>query len=312
MSGDDRRIECVVDRSEHTGMRVDVYISEILGLCSRSQIKGRITSVIIDGKETKLSRKVKLGDRFEIRYADPPPLDLVPEKMNLVVLFENAHVIVIDKPQGLVVHPGSGNWSGTLLNGILHHCEELKENFSGSPVRPGIVHRLDKETSGVIIVAKDPETHEFLSNQFRKRRVRKTYAAIVKGTPPEPEATIETFIERDSKQRKRFTCSEKHGKHAVTDYRLVRFFPGYSLVRLRPRTGRTHQLRVHMVRIACPILGDPLYSRKDRRFPEATLMLHAYSLSIKIPGEKKKRRFVSRLPDRFIALFRQLEGGYNG
>ncbi len=299
-------LEHTVTETDASGMRIDVYISDVLRLFTRSQVKVRVDKILVNDKEAKISRKLNSGDKIEVFYSNPPPVDLLPEKMDLSIIHEDDRILVIDKPQGLVVHPGSGNMSGTLLNGVIHHCKDLLANFEGTPIRPGIVHRLDKETSGLIIVAKNPEALEYMSNQFRKRRVRKVYVAIVKGKPPEQEGTIETFIERDPRHRKRYACSRTRGKKAITTYTLKRDYGDYSLVVLKPSTGRTHQLRVHMRHINCPIVGDDLYGRKDQLFPNARLMLHAYSIALRIPFEKKRRKFRSAIPGRFKEVIREL------
>jgi 23S rRNA pseudouridine1911/1915/1917 synthase len=304
-------IHHTVEEIDPLGMRIDRYISDVLKLFSRSQVKTRVDKLLLNNKEIKISKKIQQGDNLVIYYSDPPPLDLVPEKMDLTIVFEDKNTIVIDKPQGLVVHPGTGNRTGTLLNGVLDHCHELIDNFSDTSLRPGIVHRLDKDTSGIIVVAKNPEAHEFLSNQFRKRRVKKIYIAIVKGSPPEQEGVIETLIERDFMQRKRFMCSTKHGKKAVTFYRLLKSYDNYSIMLLAPKTGRTHQLRVHMKHLNCPIVGDPIYGRKDHHFPEASLMLHAVSIRLSIPFEKKRTKFKSPVPLRFKLIVKALKNKNN-
>jgi 23S rRNA pseudouridine1911/1915/1917 synthase len=292
-------LDHTVEEADSGGIRIDRYISDVLRLFSRSQVKIRVKKVVVNDKEVKISKKLRSGDRLSIFYSDPPPVDLIPEKMDLTILFEDEQILVMDKPQGVVVHPGSGNRTGTLINGIIWYCEEIKNNFSDMPIRPGIVHRLDKETSGLILVAKNPRALEFIGNQFRKRKVKKVYAAIVKGTPPEQEGIIETFIARDPHHRRRFMCTKRRGKKAITSYTLKRELGGYSLVALKPSTGRTHQLRVHMKYINCPIVGDELYGRSDQHFPSMRMMLHAYSIALKIPFEKKITRFKSPLPERF-------------
>jgi 23S rRNA pseudouridine1911/1915/1917 synthase len=295
-----------VEEIDSEGIRIDQYISDKIIHCTRSQVKSRVKKALVNEKEVKLSKKVHTGDLIEVSYEDPPPLDLIPEKMDLAVIFENDRIIALDKPQGIVVHPGSGNITHTLLNGIIWYCKEIEKNFPDSPLRPGIVHRLDKETSGVILVAKNPESLEFLGNQFRKRRVNKKYLAIVKGTLPEQEGIIDTLMQRDPRNRKRFIASTGKGKRAITQYRLVRAYGGYSLVLLKPQTGRTHQLRVHMKHINCPILGDDLYFRQDPHFPDARLMLHAFSISFRIPFEREKTTLKSPIPGRFRSTLRKL------
>jgi 23S rRNA pseudouridine1911/1915/1917 synthase len=210
-----------------------------------------------------------------------------------------------------VVHPGSGNHSGTLVNALLHHCGGLADSFGVDTPRPGIVHRLDKDTSGVIIVAKNLAAHEMLARQFQERRARKRYIAVVAGALPEKEGIIDTRIARDPNDRTKFTCVRSGGRQAVTRYRLLRVFPvgaaRYGYVLIAPRTGRTHQIRVHMKYLGAPVLGDPLYGRGDTRFPHATLMLHARSLAIVIPGEQAPRTFTAPIPARFHDVLRELQ-----
>jgi len=281
-------------------VRLDVYISEKIGLCSRSQLKLRIKKIIVNGKDSKLSRHVRTGDKVSVFYSDPPSLDIEAENIALSIIYEDNNVLVINKPQGMVVHPAAGNYSGTLVNALLFHYKGIKSQMNGMPLpRPGIVHRLDKDTSGVLIVAKNIETQEFLARQFRNRRVSKTYLAVVKGAPPKLEGEVSAFLTRDPYNRKRFRGTESEGKKALTRYKVLKFTDNYSFIVLKPKTGRTHQLRVHMNYIGCPILGDSLYSRKDRLHPDATLMLHAYKLSIMLPGDRIARTFRASLPARF-------------
>jgi 23S rRNA pseudouridine1911/1915/1917 synthase len=319
---DPRVVECRVDLAPGVEMRLDVYVSERLGLFTRSQARGRIKDIAVNGIPARLARKVRPGDLVTMSYTDPPVLDLLAQEIPLAVIFENEDVIVVDKPQGMVVHPGSGNPSQTLLNALLFHCRGLTERFSPDDPRPGIVHRLDKDTSGVIIAAKNLRAHELLARQFHDRLVRKRYLAITLGAPSGPTGRVDDRLARDPRDRKRFTCVEKGGRSALTLYRVIRTYtasnpasspplnrPGETcaLVVLAPRTGRTHQLRVHMKRRGAPILGDPLYGRRAARFPEATLMLHARSLTITLPGESEPRTFRSPIPARFRLVLRGLQ-----
>ena len=273
----------VVDLPEGRGERVDKYISDFWGILTRSQIKQRNTQVRVDGILVKLSRKVSAGDLVEIEYSPPERMDLVPEDIPLDVIFENNDVLVINKPQGLVVHPAAGNFTGTLVQGLLfrYQEEEFEDSFGPKDVRHGIVHRLDKDTSGVLITAKNPEALEFLSGQFREKKARKRYVALVKGNPRGKEGRVDNYLVRDPRNRKKFTWRNGpgQGKHAVTDYRVVKDFEGCSLVFLYPLTGRTHQLRVHMLSLGHPILGDPVYGRN---MAQGTIspMLHAQRLAI--------------------------------
>jgi 23S rRNA pseudouridine1911/1915/1917 synthase len=295
-------------------LRLDRYVSECLGLLSRSQVKIRSMEASVNGKPVKLSRMIKTGDTVDLLWKDPETPDLVPEDIPLTVIFENQRVIVVDKAQGMVVHPGAGNFRGTLVNALLFR-RLLREGRIISPAesrRPGIVHRLDKDTSGVMIAAWDDQALAFLSEQFKARKVRKTYAAIVRGSPAAAAGRIETLINRDSRDRKRFAVSSGKGKYALTLYRLVRSWKTHSLLLLRPRTGRTHQLRVHLRYLGFPIAGDPIYGGKDPLFPGISLMLHAKSLALTLPGEEERRIFRSPLPARFKLMIAGLNRGEKG
>jgi 23S rRNA pseudouridine1911/1915/1917 synthase len=296
-----------VDDPSCAGMRLDAFLAEHLGLFSRSQAKGRVIFLAVNGAPARLGKKLKLGDKVSLSWAEPPDPGLEPQDIPLSIVFENEDVIVLDKPQGMVVHPGSGNPRGTLVNALLFHCAKLTREFGEGDPRPGIVHRLDKDTSGLLIVAKNASSHDFLARQFQARSTRKTYLAIVKGSPQPRAGSIETRIARDPRNRRKFTNVGSGGRLAVTSWRTLRLFDGYSLVALAPKTGRTHQLRVHMRHLRIPILGDPLYSRRDPRFPDATLMLHARRLAILLPGEKVPRVFLSPLPQRMRLLIDQLQ-----
>jgi 23S rRNA pseudouridine1911/1915/1917 synthase len=319
------------------GLRLDRYVSESLGLLSRSQVRARSLSARVNGKQAKRSRILKAGDRLELSWETETGTDILPQDLPLKVLYEDSRVIVIDKAQGMVVHPGAGNPSGTLVNALLYRRLALsgpllpaspETAFSGtvfseiaspetaSPetaggglpgggFRPGIVHRLDKDTSGVMICAWDDESLAFLAGQFKARKARKRYAAILRGVPRESCGWIKTLLCRDSRDRKRFAVGER-GKEALSYYRLIRCWDSHSLVLLRPRTGRTHQLRVQMAYLGHPIVGDPIYGSRDPLFPSASLMLHAKSLEIRLPGGER-RIFKTPLPDRFRPLIRTLQ-----
>jgi len=287
------------------GLRLDRFVSEYLRLLSRSQIKTRNLSARINGKEAKLSRPVKQGNLLELLWDDSPVQEIIAQNIPLDIIYEDERCVVVNKPQGLVVHPGAGNRQGTLANALCY-VKMQRGGEAGAGARSGIVHRLDKDTSGVIIAAWDEEAQAFLCEQFKSRRVRKTYAAIVRGVPKEKNGRIETFIARDSKDRKRFAVCER-GKTALTFYKVIKSWQNYSLLFLRPRTGRTHQLRVHLRHIGHPVLGDPLYGGSDKIFPDATLMLHSRDLAITLIGEKEVRIFSSPIPDRFHAVMQKLD-----
>ena len=283
-------------------IRLDRYVSENMRLLSRSQIKVRQLKAKLNGKDVKLSRLVKPGDLLELFWDDAPPCGIIPENIALEIIWENEKCFVINKAQGMVVHPGAGNRRGTLANAL---CFLANNNEQFCNTRAGIVHRLDKDTSGLIIAAKDEETHAFLSEQFKTRTVKKTYAAIVCGAPKENKGKIETFIARDTRDRKKFAVCDK-GRYALTYYKTIKKWQNHSLVLLRLKTGRTHQLRVHLRFIGCPILGDPIYGNVDKQFASESLMLHSKKMEITIPGETIPRKFFTELPERFIETIKKL------
>jgi 23S rRNA pseudouridine1911/1915/1917 synthase len=249
---------------------------------------------------------VRPGDLLELSWEDPEPVDLLPEDIPLELIYEDDQVVLVNKAQGMVVHPGAGNRRGTLANALLFRRLQQGGLEAGEAFRPGIVHRLDKDTSGVLIAAYTDQALDFLKGQFKTRTVRKRYGALVRGSPAAPCGFIETRIRRDPRDRKRFTVSRDQGKIALTGYRVIRSWGSHSLLLLSPRTGRTHQLRVHLRHIGHPILGDPLYGTGDPRFPGLSLMLHARSLRLVLPGEQEARTFRACLPRRFWEVIRAL------
>lgn len=302
--------------------RVDKYIAQapVEGGMNRSRLKSGLLSLRVNGKEERLSRKVKAGDNITIVWQERIPDGIEPQNIPLDIIYEDENVCVINKAQGMVVHPANGNWSGTLVNALLYHFGEskalpVKDSGGGliaSSYRAGIVHRLDKDTSGVIITAKNAATQEVLEAQFRSHRgLVKEYIAICRGRPPSKAGVIKTLIARDGRDRKRFKAVplSGSGKEAVTYYKCVSCYGEYSLMKFRLATGRTHQIRVHAKYINCPVLGDPVYSKRDSLFPDATLMLHARLLKINIP-EKGECVFKSPTPSRFLRVMRVLKSRY--
>jgi len=301
---------CTVEDFIPSGLRLDSYIAQHLKILSRSQIKARKLEACLGGKAVKISRVLKPGDRLELSWNEPESLFLIPQDLPLDIIYEDKRVIVVNKAQGMVVHPGAGNRQGTLANALLYRGLEIMGRESTAEdqgLRPGIVHRLDKDTSGVMIAAWDEQAHAFLSRQFKARKVRKIYAAIVLGCPKDKTGFIDKKIIRSPRDRKTFTVSDKEGKPSITYFRLVRSWKNYSLLLLRPKTGRTHQLRVHLKHLGNPILGDPVYGRSDSFFPQASLMLHAKSLSLVLPGHKQPQKFRTVLPVRFKKMIRILD-----
>ena len=299
MSGTETELTsvCVVVQADGAGQRADRYVSARIGLPSRSQFRQRLAGLTVNGHSAKPSTRLGAGDRVEAALVPPAASDVLPEPLPLAVLYEDADVVVLNKPSGMVVHPGSGNRSGTLVNGLLHRYRALAEQFPDS-LRPGIVHRLDKDTSGVIIVAKHAAAHAQLARQFSERRVTKVYHAWVAGCPIPPAGRIATCLQRDPRNPLRIRVSREQGKVAVTRYRVRETRAGASLVALRPVTGRTHQLRVHLRWLGHPILGDPLYAGRARG-TAPRLLLHARRLVIRIPAEAQPRAFTAPVPAGF-------------
>lgn len=301
--------------------RLDSYLASLPNGMNRSKLKSGVTEILVNGKKQKISYKVKPGDQIDIQWEDNIPSDIEPEDIPLDIVFENDDVCVINKAQGMVTHPACGNWNGTLVNALLYHwgrekIPQIKEGPASEILvrrRPGIVHRLDKDTSGVIITAKNRDAEEWLQLQFRSHRnITKEYIAICFGRPQHQHGTIETQIVRDPKNRRRFKAvtGTTEGKSAVTYYSCIACYGEYSLMRIRIATGRTHQIRVHMKYINCPILGDSVYFKEDKRFPDASLMLHARLLRIRLPGSSTRSEFRTSTPERFLRVMSVLHKVY--
>ena len=301
--------------------RLDKYICDHTPNMNRSKLKSGLVTILVNGKPQKISYKVRPSDRIDVQWEENVPDKIDPEDIPLDIVYEDDNVCVVNKKQGMVTHPASGNWSGTLVNALLFHWnrQSIPELKTGSVSeilsnrRPGIVHRLDKDTSGLIITAKNRDTEEFLGKQFRNHnKIYKEYICICMGRPQHSHGIIETQIIRDPKDRKRFKAvvGTDEGKFARSYYRCISCYGEYSLMRVRINTGRTHQIRVHMKYLNCPILGDQIYSRPDRKFPGATLMLHSRKMRIYIPGIRNKMEFVSPTPPRFVEVMKILKKDY--
>lgn len=251
----------------------------------------RVNSVSVQ----KSGYSLQSGDRVEIDLPPISPAGLTAEYIPLNILFENDDLLVIDKPAGMVVHPAAGHSSGTLAHAVLAHASDLEG--VGGEQRPGIVHRLDKDTSGIILVAKNDRAHRWLQEQFKQRQVKKTYLALVDGHPPTPQGRIEAPIARDPAHRKRMAVVPPgRGREAVTEYRVVEHFCDHDLIEAAPLTGRTHQIRLHLAFLGCPIAGDTVYGRRKPSLPLQRHFLHASSITIRLPGEKLPRTFATVLP----------------
>jgi len=279
--------------------RLDKYLVELLQEFSRSRIQALIAKGFVDvnGRAAKKAgQTLESGFNVTVRIPPPAPTDLIAEDIPLDIVFENNDLIVVNKPAGMVVHPAAGHASGTLVNAMLGYEPDI--GGIGGEERPGVVHRLDKETSGLILLAKNERAHRWLQDQFRLRKVEKTYLALVDGKPPTPSGRVETYIGRDPSHRKRMAIvSVSRGREAISEYKTVESFANYTLLEFHPLTGRTHQIRLHCAFLGCPIVGDEIYGRKKPTVDMNRHFLHAYRLKIILPGEKETRLFEAPLPD---------------
>jgi 23S rRNA pseudouridine1911/1915/1917 synthase len=248
---------------------------------------------------------VQSGDQIEATIPPPQPAELEPEPMPLNILYEDVRVVVIDKPAGIVVHPAVGHERGTLVNAVLAHAPQIQG--VGGEVRPGVVHRLDKDTSGILLMAKDERAHRWLQEQFRLRKAEKTYLALVDGKPPTPKGRIEAPIGRSAEERKKMAIVPPgKGRAAISEYRTLEVFPRHTLLEVHPITGRTHQIRLHLQFIGCPVVGDRVYGRQKPTLPIDRHFLHAARLSVILPGETQPRLFESPLPKELSDLLETL------
>jgi len=297
--------EFLVCLPENESIRVDRFVAT-LGMFNRSQIAKRSVRVKDGyGVDLKYSRRLKNGDTVVVEWQSLPAPEIEAEPLHLDVIFEDENCAVINKQRGVVVHPALGNMHGTLVQGLLHRYSGIDSKFGGERVRPGIVHRLDKDTSGVMIVAKNMPSLEHLSAQFRSREVRKIYLAICRGRPPSAWGEIDDPIGRDPRNRKKFAVGVRNSKPAVTRYRLLGESGRYSLLQIETLTGRTHQIRVHLCSIACPILGDSVYARRDSIVGDCGLMLHAWKLGVNLLY-LGTREFQAGPPREFVKMLDRL------
>jgi 23S rRNA pseudouridine1911/1915/1917 synthase len=287
--------------------RLDAWLAQEMPEHSRARWQTLIEDklVKVNGQTVKRNFKLGAGDLVEWTIPEPIPSEVLPEDIPLDILYEDAHMIVINKPAGLVVHPAAGNEQGTLVNALLHHCSDLAG--IGGEKRPGIVHRLDKDTSGVMVIAKTEAAMKSLAHQFKHRETEKEYLALVRGTPLDRRAKITAPIGRHPIHRKKMAVNERTGRHASSYYEILEIFECASLLRVRIETGRTHQIRVHMSHIRHPIIGDSLYGRSHKGEPQAARqMLHAEKLSLAHPDTQERMIFHAPIPDDMEELLTQL------
>lgn len=288
-------------------MRLDIYIAQKNDKLSRSMIQKLIEDgeILVNGQTKKISYKVHTGDEIEINIPEPKETNIKPQNIPVEVIYEDSDIIVVNKPKGMVVHPANGNPDGTLVNAILALC---KDNLSGigGEIRPGIVHRLDKDTSGLLIIAKNDLAHKNISEQIKNRQVKKIYIALVKGNVAEDEATIDMPIGRSTKDRKKMAV-RKDGKTAITHFKVLKRYNKYTLLEIKIDTGRTHQIRVHMAEIGHPVVGDMVYSSGKNEFGIEGQMLHAKSLDFKHPVTGKEMHLEADLPQYFVDVLNKLQ-----
>lgn len=290
--------------------RLDVYLVENLEDWTRSQIKKQIDSgnALVNGKPRKAGFDVKDGDIVKVAFSKEVGLeDIEPENIPLDIVYEDDDIVVINKPQGMVVHPAPGNYEHTLVNALLYHFSHLSGEGS---VRPGIVHRIDKDTSGLLVVAKNDKAHADLASQIAKHTARRTYVALLEGNLKEEQGTIETFLDRDKRDRKKYAVSDS-GKIAITHYRVLNHFDGYTLCEFVLETGRTHQIRVHAKFMGHPIVGDPVYGFAKQKFKLSGQLLHAIKLELVHPRTKEKMEFSAPIPDYFQNVLNKLKNSQN-
>lgn len=294
--------------TEDVGKRADVFLAEKLNL-SRANVQKMMEAELITvcSKVVKANHKVKDGELFVIRYQEAVPLEVVAENIPIDILYEDQDVIVVNKARGMVVHPAAGNYTGTLVNALLYHCKNLS-GINGV-IRPGIVHRLDKDTSGVMIVAKNDAAHVSLSEQIQTKSAKRTYLVVVRGNVKQDSGRIETLIGRDSKDRKKMSVVSKNGREAITEYEVLERFGRFSLLQCRLLTGRTHQIRVHMEYLGYPVVGDPKYSPQKTPFAINGQALHSYELTFKHPRTGEDMFFTAPIPEDMNKIIIRLRNG---
>jgi 23S rRNA pseudouridine1911/1915/1917 synthase len=302
--------------------RLDLFLTNHVQNATRTKVQHAIQDgmVMVNGRSVRSSHRVAPGEIIHITLPKAPPQDVVAENIPLDIPYEDEHLLVINKPAGMVVHPAFGNYTGTLVNALLYHCNSLP--VPGDPTRPGIVHRLDKDTSGLLVVAKTDSAHAHLARQFVRRTIQREYQAIVWGIFPEPAGVIETLLGRSKADRKKMAVV-REGKLAITEYAVLEQFPYLSLIKLKLRTGRTHQIRVHLAHIHHPVFGDPAYNGRQLAWGPGTTRqkievqaflkilprqaLHAKTLGFLHPATGRNVSFDSSLPDDMTQVLASLK-----
>ena len=303
---DEREILTITENE--AGQRADVVLAAMLELTRSNMQKLLDEGRAVKGtKVIKSNYKVKLGDEIIVTLPEPQPLDVQPENIPLDIIYEDEDVVVVNKARGMVVHPAGGNYSGTLVNALLYHCKNLS-GINGV-IRPGIVHRLDKDTSGIMICAKNDTAHVSLSEQIQSKTAQRTYLAVVRGNIKTDSGVIETQISRDKDDRKKMAVVKEGGRNAITEYEVVERFGKYTIVKCKLKTGRTHQIRVHMEYLGYPLVGDPKYSPMKTPFSINGQALHSLTLAFDHPRTGERMEFEAKLPEDLHKIVTRLRLG---
>ncbi len=292
--------------AEDRGRRLDQFLADGVEELTRSaaQRLAEEQRVLLDGRPLKKNYKITGGETLEVSLPDPEPIDAVPQDIPLDIVYEDGDVLVINKPKGMVVHPAPGNPDGTVVNAVLYHCGSSLSGIGGA-FRPGIVHRIDKDTSGLLIVAKNDRAHLCLSAQLKDHTLARTYEAVVIGTLKEDRGTVDAPLDRSPKDRKKMAVVSG-GRRAVTHYEVLARYPGYTHVRCRLETGRTHQIRVHMANLGHPIAGDTVYGPARQKYDLQGQCLHARELTFLHPADGRKMHLKCELPGYFTDFLNKL------
>ena len=300
-------MEKYIVKSNEQGKRLDTYISSQNEKITRTSAQRLIEqgNILVNGKKQKVAYKIAENDVITVEHEEPKQIELKAQKIPIEIIYEDEDIIVVNKPKGMVVHPANGNPDGTLVNAIMNICKDSLSGIGGE-IRPGIVHRLDKDTSGLLIVAKNDMAHVKMSEQIKNHEVKKTYIALVRGVIKENEATIDMPIGRSRTDRKKMAVA-KDGKNAVTHIKVLKRYDKYTLLEINIETGRTHQIRVHLSHIGYPIIGDYIYSNGKNEFGVEGQCLHAKSLEFKHPITKKEMKLEAPLPEYFQDIIKKLD-----
>lgn len=297
----------VID-NDSSRIRIDKYLADSIDDLTRSSIASLIekSNVLVNGKTVSKNYKLRAGDKVEINIPEPVEYKAEAENIPLDIVYEDDDLAVVNKPKGMVVHPAAGNYSGTLVNALLYHC---KDNLSGinGVIRPGIVHRIDKNTSGLLIVAKNDKSHNYLAKQIKEHSFTREYEAVVVGNIKDDKGTVDAPIGRHHIDRKKMTVTEKNSKNAVTHYEVLARYKGYTHIKCILETGRTHQIRVHMAYIGHPVSGDDVYGIKNEKVIFTGQCLHARKIGFIHPSSGDYMEFTSELPDYFREFLKKLE-----